>query len=70
MEDAVAPLAADDRASARLALLAALAPSQVDADVLDEFRRAHPTDPALIAAAGWASFTAMRRIGTWLAPPD
>lgn len=29
----------DDRPAARLALLTALAPSQVDADVLGEFRR-------------------------------
>ena len=69
VEDAIAAVAPGDRASARLALLTALAPSHVAEDVLADFRSTRVDDAALIGAAGWASFTAMRRIGTWLAVP-
>jgi hypothetical protein len=56
-----------------LALLAALAPFQVDDALVADFRGGGPADGArgdgaLVAATAWASFTAARRIGTWLAP--
>ena len=69
MEQPVASLAAADRPTARLALLTALAPTRVGAEVLAEFRRVHPDDATLIAAAAWASFAATRRIGRWIAVP-
>jgi hypothetical protein len=69
VEEAVAAVDDGDRAAARLALLTALAPSQVDAAILDDFRRRHPGDATLIAAAAWASFTVTRRIGSWLTVP-
>jgi AhpD family alkylhydroperoxidase len=57
-----------ERPIGRLALLAALASYQVDAQVLaDAQTRPGPAgDEALVAAAGWASFAAARRIGSWL----
>jgi AhpD family alkylhydroperoxidase len=67
-ESAIQTLPAPQRPLGRLALLAALASYQVDAHVLDD-ARTHPGpagDEALVAAAGWASFAAARRIGSWL----
>jgi len=51
---------------ARLALLSALAPYQVDARVIRQFRENHADDEALLSITAWASFTAARRIGSWL----
>lgn len=70
VEDAIGPLAPAQRASARLALLSALASYQVDQSVIDQFRAAHPTDTELIAVTAWASFTAARRAGEWLWEPS
>jgi AhpD family alkylhydroperoxidase len=68
---AIQTLPAPQRPLGRLALLAALASHQVDAQVLDDARTRHGPagDQALVAAAAWASFAAARRIGTWLHPP-
>jgi hypothetical protein len=66
VEDAVRPLGEPDRPVARLALLTALASFQIDEDVVDSFRQRSPTDEALLATVGWASFAAARRVGTWL----
>ncbi len=70
LDDATAGLAPDERAAARLLLLTALAPSQVDDAVVADFARVHPGDAALIAATAWASFAAARRIGEWLLPRE
>ncbi len=66
LADAVAPLAERDRPPARLALLTALAPFQVDDATIAEFRRSAPGDAALVAATAWASFTSARRIASWV----
>ena len=66
VEETVADLEEELRVAARLALLAALAPYQVDDGLVEQFRRRHPGDETLIGAAAWASFAAARRIGTWL----
>jgi AhpD family alkylhydroperoxidase len=68
LEAAIADLPDRRRAAARLALLAALAPYRVDAAQVAAFRAAWPGDRALIAVTAWASFTAARRIGSWLDP--
>ncbi|MBE1603372.1 carboxymuconolactone decarboxylase family protein [Actinopolymorpha pittospori] len=71
LEDAVRPLATDHRPLGRLTLLTALAPYQIDERLIGE-ARAHlgpAADEPLVAACAWASFTAARRVGTWLAPP-
>jgi hypothetical protein len=60
----VTALPAADRPSARLALLTALAPHQVDEMVIEltgHDRRAH------VELVSWASFAAARRVGGWLA---
>jgi hypothetical protein len=69
VEEAVAEVAAEERAAARLALLSALASYQVDAGVVDSFQSQYPTDAQLLGATAWASFTAARRAGTWMAAP-
>lgn len=57
------------RDRARLTLLAALAPWQVDDDVVAAFRRGGPGDDgALVGALAWGAFAAARRIGEWIAP--
>ncbi len=66
VEDAVVEVKEEHRAAARLALLSALASYQVDAGVVEGFQSHYPEDAHLIAATAWASFTAARRVGTWL----
>jgi AhpD family alkylhydroperoxidase len=68
VDSAIHTLPAPQRPLGRLALLAALASYQVDAQVLND-ARPHPGpagDETLVAAAAWASFAAARRIGSWL----
>jgi AhpD family alkylhydroperoxidase len=65
-EEAVSGLPAGDRPAGRLALLTALASYQVDQSVIDDFRRDHPGDEALIGLTSWASMAAARRVGEWL----
>ena len=50
----------------RLILLTALAPYQVDEEVVNSFTSHIIGDDKLIGALAWGSFTAARRIGTWL----
>lgn len=67
-DDAVRVLTADQRPLARIAILTALAPYQVDGQVVAAFRTVRPSDAALVEATAWASFTAARTIGARLAP--
>jgi AhpD family alkylhydroperoxidase len=69
VETAVEPLPPLDRPLGRLALLAAFASHQVDAEVLDNVRtrRGPIDDRTLLVASGWASFTTARRIGGFTA---
>lgn len=62
-------LAETDRPAARLALLTALAPHQVDDGVIADFRARAPADAALVAVLAWASLTAARRLMRWVAWP-
>jgi AhpD family alkylhydroperoxidase len=66
VETAVAELAPADRPAGRLALLTALASYQVDAPVVEAYRRAQPGDAALVELTAWASLAAARRVGSWL----
>jgi AhpD family alkylhydroperoxidase len=66
-DEAVRVLTADQRPAARFALLTALAPRQVDGQVVAAFRTVRPSDAALVEAAAWASFTAARTVGARLA---
>jgi AhpD family alkylhydroperoxidase len=71
VDEAVRRLPATQRPLGRLTMLAAFASYQVDAHVLDEARtQPGPAgDEVLVAATGWASFAAARRIGCWLHNP-
>lgn len=66
VEEAVAPLAREHRAAARLALLAAFASYQVDDGVIEAFHAADGGGRALIDVAAWASLAAARRAGSWM----
>jgi AhpD family alkylhydroperoxidase len=68
VEKAVPGLADAEKPAARLALLTALAPYQIDENTIAVFRAQQPGDDKLIAATAWSSFTAARRVGTWLLP--
>jgi AhpD family alkylhydroperoxidase len=68
LASAVAPLSAAAQAAARLTLLTALAPHQVDRDVVGAFRAGAADDAALVAALAWASLAAARRVVRWLVP--
>lgn len=69
VEDAVRELPEASKPAARLALLTALASYRVDEAAISDFRLRHPGDDALIAATAWSSFTAARKVGTWLHLP-
>ena len=66
VEEAIAGLDEAHKPAARLALLTALASYQVDEGAIKAFRAHHPGDDKLVGATAWASFTAARRIGSWL----
>lgn len=68
LDDATADLPAAACAEARLGLVAALAPWQMDATLRDAYRATRPGDAGLVGALAWSAFTAARRIGTWLTP--
>lgn len=70
VEHAVAQVEAKERTAARLVLLTALASYQVDERIVESFREQYPADNQLVGAVAWASFTAARRIGRWLALPN
>jgi AhpD family alkylhydroperoxidase len=72
VDDAVAGVAEPLRPAARFALLAALAPYQIDTRIVEEFRTATGgpnTDEHIVAAAAWSSFAAVRRINEWICAP-
>ncbi len=68
-EDDIAHLQGADRAAGRLAVLTAFAPYKVDEAVVRAFSEHFPGDDILISALAWSSFTAARRIGSWLYMP-
>lgn len=59
-------LSGADKQIAKLALLAALAPYRVNDAVVSEFQAECPGDNVLLAVTAWASFTAVRKVGTWM----
>lgn len=66
LEAAVTPARECLRPAARLAMLTALAAYQVDEGIVADFRSIQPRDRDLINTAAWASYSAVRRIGSWL----
>ena len=65
-EEAISSLEVKDKPAGRLALLAALAPYRVNESTVHSFSADSPGDDRLISALAWSSFTAARRIGSWL----
>lgn len=59
-----------DRPAMRLALLTALAPYQVDDVIINHYLSTNPEPVRLLKLLAWASFTAARRIGTWVCIPS
>jgi len=65
VEPAIGELSEPEAAAARLGLLAALAPHQIDDAVVAAYRGHEPVDRRLLALLAWSSAQAARRIGTW-----
>jgi hypothetical protein len=66
VESAISGLSPADQSAGRLALLTALASSQVDRSVIKMFRASWPDDSTLVELTAWASLAAARRVGTWI----
>ena len=54
----------------QLAMLAAVAPWQVDERRILRFRRYFPEEHVLLSTLAWGSFVAAKRIGTWMRIPN
>ncbi|NTV60868.1 MAG: alkylhydroperoxidase [Chlorobiaceae bacterium] len=57
-----------DKAAGKLSLLAALAPYRVNDELVSSYSSRFPGNENLLSALAWSSFTAARKIGTWIAP--
>jgi AhpD family alkylhydroperoxidase len=66
VDDTVKTLNAPSRIAAKLALLTAIAPYQIDDDLIQDFRSAYKEDIQLLNVLSWSSFMASRKIGSWL----
>ncbi len=69
VNQAVARLPETDHAAGRLALLAAVAPHQIDAEIIRAFREQQEADALLVGVVAWAAFQAACRIVSWLQTP-
>jgi AhpD family alkylhydroperoxidase len=69
VEEAVTELDRDARPGAHLALLAALAPYQIDGELIDAYRVQGADDRQIVSAIAWASFVAAGRVAEWLTVP-
>jgi AhpD family alkylhydroperoxidase len=56
-------------AAARLALLSALAPWQVDDPLIESHRATGAAEADILGTVAWAAFSAARRLGAWAAYP-
>ena len=66
VDDAIAEVEVEHRPAARLGLMTALS-LEAKPQAVTDFQLQFPEDAQLIAATAWASFTAARRVGSWLA---
>lgn len=69
VDDVVEEVAAPMRPATRFALLTALAPYQIDTQIVEDFRAESATDEHIVAAAAWSAFAAVRRINQWISAP-
>ncbi len=65
-EEVISPLGVTDKTAGRLALLTALAPYRVDESIVHAFSASFPGDARLLSALAWSSFTAAKKIGSWI----
>jgi AhpD family alkylhydroperoxidase len=65
VKESLEGLAPENRPAGRLALLSAIAPYRVDADLIESYRDGRP-DPDLVAAVAWPALVAARRVASWL----
>lgn len=70
LTEPLASLSDRQRPIARLILLTARAPWQVDERVIAEIRASVPSDRQLLQIVAWAAFTATRRIAGWFPVPS
>lgn len=68
-EQAVYDLDDKLKEAGRLVLISAIAPYQVDEQMIVRFRDIYPKDETLLGALAWGSFAAAKRTGTWLYTP-
>ena len=69
VEHALQDLDDKSKEAGRLVLISAIAPYQVDEQMIVRFRNCYPEDKTLLGALAWGSFTAAKRIGTYLYCP-
>lgn len=70
VEQAVSDLDEASQQACRVTLQTALASYQVDDFAVRAFRSHQPRDDEILGALAWASFTAARRVGSWLPVPS
>ncbi|MEN8178590.1 MAG: hypothetical protein ABFS39_08200 [Pseudomonadota bacterium] len=70
LEEALTGINDQLKPAARLALLTALAPYQVDDESIQNFRESRSGDRNLLGATAWASMAAARRACSWLVLPS
>jgi hypothetical protein len=70
MEQAVKAVTGPSNSAGRLAMLTAIAPYQVDDGLIGNFRSIYKENVQLLNVLAWSSFTAARKIGTWLHVPE
>ena len=68
LDETVSQLTPELQPAARLALLTARSAWQVDKAVIDEYRKVQSSEKKLLQTVAWASYTATRRISSWLIP--
>ena len=68
-EDEISKLDPATQATADLALLTAIAPYEIDKNIVSTFKKYFPQDDKLVGTLAWASFTAARKISTWIQTP-
>ena len=69
LDEPLAGLPPGDRPAGRLALLTAFASHRVTDRQVDDFRHAHPGDPALLSLVSWVSLASARQLTSWI-PTD
>lgn len=69
VEEAISELDREARPGARVALLAALAPYQIEGGLIDAYRAQGADDRQIVSAIAWASFVAAGRVAEWICAP-